>query len=69
MIVRYVIRVAVLGALFGCVVLPTVRASDVPSPSGPAISQEAATAVARMGRTLSAREFSFTARTIRTYLD
>lgn len=69
MMVRYVIRVAVLSALIGCVVSPTVRASDVPSPSRPAISEESATAVARMGQTLSAREFSFTARTIRTYLD
>ena len=69
MIVRYVIRAAALGTLIGYVLLSRVVAADVFSPVKPAISEEAATAVARMGQTLSSREFSFTARTIRTYLD
>jgi hypothetical protein len=69
MIVRYVIRATALGALIGYLVLPTVRAADEPSPVKPAITQDAATAVTRMGQTLSAREFSFTARTVRAYLD
>jgi hypothetical protein len=36
-------------------------------PAKPAISEDASAAIARMGRTLQAKEFSFEARTIRVY--
>ena len=39
------------------------------SPPKPAINQDASSALARMGATLQAREFSFRARTIRVYTD
>src|SRR5215213_10191671 len=50
----------------------TVGFGGVPQaaePSRPAISQEVATALQQMGKTLSAKSFSFKANTIRVYQD
>jgi hypothetical protein len=49
--------------------LPTARAAEPPPPVNPAISEEAATAVSQMGKTLLSKELSFTAKTIRVYQD
>jgi hypothetical protein len=48
---------------------PAARAAEPPGAVRPAISEEAGTAVSQMGKTLLAEEFSFTAKTIRVYLD
>ncbi|MBV8093835.1 MAG: DUF2092 domain-containing protein [Acetobacteraceae bacterium] len=49
--------------------MPTARAAEPAEPLKPAISEGAAAAVSQMGNTLLAKEFSFTAKTIRVYLD
>lgn len=54
-----------LVALF--VSVPVGMAAHAASPQKPAISEEARAAVARMGTTLQAKEFSFQARTLRVY--
>jgi hypothetical protein len=51
------------------VLVPPTRAADPAKSVTPGISAEASTAVQQMGKTLSTNEFSFQARTIRTYLD
>lgn len=69
MIARYALYAA-LGLFVGFAALPIVRAAEpAPSPVKPAISEEAGRAVSRMGKALSAKELSFTAKTIRVYLD
>ena len=60
-------RDALLGLLMaGASLLPLAQgyAADAPKP---AISAEASAAIAQMGKTLSANEFSFVARTLRVY--
>jgi hypothetical protein len=49
------------------VLVPTARAADPTKSVTPGISAEASTAIQQMGKTLSANEFSFQARTIRAY--
>ena len=69
MISRYALQVAAFGLLAGFVALPTARAAEPPPPVDPALSEEAATAVSQMGKTLLTKELSFTAKTIREYQD
>ena len=69
MISRYAVQIAALSVFVGCAVLPTARAAEPAPPIKPAISEEADAAVSQMGKTLLAKEFSFTAKTIRVYLD
>jgi hypothetical protein len=63
------VRVATLARLLAvstfcvCAIVPALGAS----PAQPAISEEASTAVAQMGKTLLANQFSFQARTLRVY--
>ena len=52
MISRYALQVAAFGVFAGFVALPTARAGEPPLPVNPAISEEAATAVSQMGKTL-----------------
>jgi hypothetical protein len=69
-VLRHVVQVAALGVLAGFAELPTARADEPPVPPfRPAVSGEAATAISQMGKTLSAKELSFTAKIIRVYLD
>jgi hypothetical protein len=63
------LSVGVLGALTGFCAWSAARAEEPPALVKPAISDDAGAAVAQMDRTLSAPELSFTARTIRVYLD
>jgi hypothetical protein len=69
MISRYAVQVAAFGVFMGLAALPIARAAEPVEPVKPAISEEAATAVSQMGKTLLAKEMSFTAKTIRVYLD
>ena len=70
MISRYALQVAALGLFMGLAALPISRAAEpAPPPVKPAISEEAASAVSGMGKALLAKELSFTAKTIRVYLD
>jgi hypothetical protein len=68
MISRHALQIVALGFFAAFAALPMARAVP-PAPPVPAISEEAGTAVARMGQTLLAKELSFTAKTIRVYLD
>lgn len=69
MISRHVALVPVVGAFLGCAASTSALATE-PVPSfTPAISEDARAAVLRMGETLLAQEYSFTARIIRVYLD
>jgi hypothetical protein len=65
-----VLIVAGLGAIGAVATIPltapTVRAA---SPEKPVISEEVSAAVAQMGKTLRADEFSFQARTLRVYVE
>lgn len=60
------LSVCALLACAGAAAVPAARAEDV---APPAISDDAAAAVAALQKTLSAPALSFTARTIRVYLD
>lgn len=62
-------RRAALALLLATAASPWARAADPAAPAMPGISQEAGDAVARMGRAVAAKELTFTARTIRVYLD
>ncbi|WP_245484538.1 DUF2092 domain-containing protein [Rhizobium leguminosarum] len=68
-ILRNVGQTVAFGILVGFATLPTARADEPTPPFKPAISDEAATAVSQMGKTLHARDLSVTARTISVYLD
>jgi hypothetical protein len=68
-VLRNAVQTAALGMFVGFAALPTARADELPSSFKPAISDEAATAVSQMGKTLLARDLSITARTISVYLD
>jgi len=65
MISRHAVLITALGVLVGFAALPIARAAE----PAPAISKEAGDAVAQMGKTLSTKDVSFTAKTIRVYLD
>jgi hypothetical protein len=69
MISRRAIQVAALAVCVGAASLPSARTAEPGPPVKPAISEEASTAVSQMGKTLLAKEFTFTAKTIRVYLD
>jgi hypothetical protein len=70
MISRYALQVAAFGLFMGVAAPPIARAAEPgPPPVKPAISEEAGSAVSRMGKALLAKELSFTAKTIRVYLD
>ncbi len=58
---------ALLAGLFAIVAVVACTAAHAATPPKPAISEEANSAVARMGATLQAKEFSFQARTLRVY--
>src|SRR3954447_12861212 len=57
-----------LAILAAAAAVTLARAAE-PRPSAPGISQEAADAVARMGKAVAVKELMFTARTVRVYLD
>ena len=61
--------VAVLAGLGVAGLVGVVPAGHAASPPKPTISEEASTAVAQMGKTLLADQFSFRARTLRVYTD
>lgn len=64
--VRNITFFACLSAIVAAGMIGVPRAANVPKP---AISQEASSAVASMGKALEANEFSFQARTLRVYSD
>jgi len=66
---RNALRTIAFGILVGFAGLPPARADELTPSFKPAISDEAATAVSQMGKTLLARNLSITARTISVYLD
>ncbi|NNU67113.1 DUF2092 domain-containing protein [Rhizobium sp. WYCCWR 11152] len=66
---RHAVQTAALGMFVGFAALPTAQADEPTPPVKPAISDEAATAVSQMGKTLLARDLTITARTISIYLD
>ncbi|MDQ0564317.1 hypothetical protein QO004_006135 [Rhizobium mesoamericanum] len=66
---RNVVQTVAFGVLVGYATLPTARADEPAPPFKPAISDEAATAISQMGKTLRATDLSVTARTISEYLD
>jgi hypothetical protein len=61
--------VAVLVGLGVAGLVVAVPAGYAASPPKPTISEDASTAVAQMGKSLSADQFSFQARTLRAYVD
>ncbi|UFW79263.1 DUF2092 domain-containing protein [Rhizobium sp. SU303] len=66
---RHAAQTTALGMFVGFATLPTARADEPSPPIKRAISDEAATAVSQMGKTLLARDLTITARTISIYLD
>ncbi|MDL2400307.1 DUF2092 domain-containing protein [Rhizobium mayense] len=66
---RNAVQTAALGMCVGFATLPTARADEPAPPFKPEISEEAATAISQMGKTLHARDLSVTARTVSVYLD
>ncbi|NKJ73355.1 DUF2092 domain-containing protein [Rhizobium leguminosarum bv. viciae] len=68
-IMRNAAQTAALGVCLGFAALPTARADEPAPPVKPAVSDEAAAAVAQMGKTLLASDLTITARTISIYLD
>ena len=70
MISRYALQLVAFGLFMGSAALPIAQAAGpAPPPVKPAISEEASSAVSRMSKALLAKELSFTAKTIRVYLD
>ncbi|WP_331373385.1 DUF2092 domain-containing protein [Sinorhizobium chiapasense] len=68
-VLRNAVQAAAFGVVVGFAALPIARAEEPAPPFKPAISDEVATAVSQMGKTLLAKNQSITARTIRVYLD
>ncbi|MGO7284511.1 DUF2092 domain-containing protein [Rhizobium ruizarguesonis] len=68
-ILRNALQTTALGMIVGFTALPTARADEPTPPVKKAVSDEAATAVAQMGKTLLASDLTITARTISIYLD
>jgi hypothetical protein len=81
MISQHAMKAATLGVFVGLALFPLNHtaeaapsakpgpATDTRPPVSPAISPEVGIAVLNMGKTISARDLTFTARTIRVYLD
>ena len=69
MVFRGAARAGMIAACFAVCLIPSARAAEATTPVKPAISEEASAAVAQMGKTLSAKQLSFTAKTIRVYQD
>ena len=69
MILRHAVKAATLGFLIELAALPIAQAAEQAPPVQPAISEEAAAVVSAMGKTLSAKDLSFTAKVIRVYPD
>jgi hypothetical protein len=67
MFIRHAICAATLVAGIAVPLLHMAHAGEPATPVKPAISEEAGTAVAQMGKTLLSKQFSFTAKTIRVY--
>jgi hypothetical protein len=61
--------VAIFAGLGVAGLIGFVPALGATNPPKPAISEEASTAVAQMGKSLQAEQFSFQARTLRVYAD
>ncbi|NNU46046.1 DUF2092 domain-containing protein [Rhizobium sp. WYCCWR 11279] len=68
-ILRNAVQTTALAMFVGFAALPTARADEPTPPIKRAISDEAATAVSQMGKTLLARDLTITAKTISIYLD
>jgi hypothetical protein len=66
---RHAVLLASLCLFAGFAGLPIARAQDPGPPVQPAISEDAGAALSAMRKTLSAPTLSFTARTMRVYLD
>ena len=66
---RRLLQTTSVGVFVAFAAIPTARAAAPAQPVMPGISVEAGTAVTQMAKTLSAKELSMTARTIRVYLD
>jgi hypothetical protein len=61
------LRSALLAVVFGGFAAGIICGAQAADPPKPEISADATTAVAQMGKTLEAQEFSFRARTLRVY--
>lgn len=68
-ILRNALRTTALGMIIGFAALPIARADEPNPPVKKAVSDEAATVVSQMGKTLLAEDLTITARTISIYLD
>ncbi|WP_245494482.1 DUF2092 domain-containing protein [Rhizobium ruizarguesonis] len=66
---RNALQTTALSMIVGFATLPAARADEPTPPVKKAVSDEAATAVAQMGKTLLASDLTITARTISIYLD
>jgi hypothetical protein len=69
MSIRIAMKAAAVFAVIGFAELTGSIPSRAANPPPPAISEEIRTAIAQMGKTLRADQFSFQARTFRTYAD
>jgi hypothetical protein len=69
MSIRIAMRAATIFAVLGFAELAGIIPARAANPPTPAISEEIRTAIAQMGKTLQADQFSFQARTFRTYAD
>jgi hypothetical protein len=67
--VRHALLLTSLGVFASFAALPNARAEGQVPTIKPAINDDAGLAVSQMDKTLSAPELSFTARTVRVYLD
>lgn len=66
---RYAVLLGSVGAFAAFATASPAWAQDAPPPARPAISEDVGAALSQLDRTLSTPELSFTARTIRVYLD
>ena len=69
MSIRIAMRAAAIFAVLGIAELAGLVPARAANPPTPAISDEVRAAVAQMGKTLLADQFSFQVRTLRTYAD
>jgi hypothetical protein len=66
---RHAVLLGSVGAFAGLAAASTARAQEAPPPVRTPMSQEADAAIAQLDDTLATPELSFTAKTIRVYLD
>lgn len=66
---RHAVLLGSVGAFASFAAASTARAEEAPPPAKPPWSKEADAAIAQLQDTLAAQELSFTAKTIRVYLD